>query len=109
MTGARLPEVTQSAEEDGENHSRSIKNEASRRSVSIHRALPVVAPLFPHVKPDGINGKRSIATGTTAIVWLRDLGITNERITSNHSWRHFLVKACRAVAMQGDPQCPDGA
>ena len=126
MTGARLSEVVQSAKEDvavvsgvtvlrihddGEDDSRSIKNDASRRSVPIHpalvgegfldyvAALPAGSPLFPDVKPDAIFGKRSISAGKKVGRWLRDLGITDERISPNHSWRHFFVDACRAVAM----------
>ena len=89
----------------------SVKNEASIRSVPLHRAviregflkyvkeLPKDGPLFPGIKPDrygkrGGNGQRTVAR------WIRQkVGITSKLISPNHSWRHRFADECRKVGV----------
>ncbi len=91
---------------------RSLKNEDSRRDVPIHpaliaegfldyvRGLPAGSPLFPDAKPDKVFGLRSTNAGKKLSRWLKqDLGITDDRISPNHSWRHWFIGACRRVGM----------
>ena len=125
LAAARLAEVAQSAKEDiatvsgvvclrihdEGDEGRSVKNDASRRSVPIHPALvaegfldyvatlPARSPLWPDVKPDAVFGRRSETAGRMVRKWLGGLGITDERISPSHSWRHTFLDACRAVVM----------
>ncbi len=89
----------------------SVKNQASIRNVPLHPAiikegflkyiakLPKNGALFPNIKPDrygkrGGNGQRTVAR------WIRNnVGITNKRISPNHSWRHRFADECRKVGV----------
>jgi integrase len=66
------------------------------------RKLPVNGPLFPHIKPD-MFGRRG-GTGSKALGrWVRHhVGITDERIAPNHSWRHRFKTLCRNIHMRED-------
>ena len=91
---------------------RSLKNDDSRRNVPLHpaliaegfleyvHALPAGSALFPDAMPDKVFGLRSTTASRRISRWLRsDLNITDERISPNHSWRHYFIEACRRVAM----------
>jgi integrase len=91
---------------------RSLKNEDSRRDVPIHpalvaegfldyaRGLPTGSPLFPDAKPDKVFGLWSTNAGKKISRWLKqDLNIRDERLSPNHSWRHYFIEACRRVGM----------
>ena len=94
---------------EGGNGTRSIKNESSRRSVPIHSEwvaegfldyvarLPSGFVLFPDVTPDAVFGKRSEQAGRMVRKWLRRLGLTDEKISPSHSWRHHFVNACPGI------------
>ena len=129
LTGARLGEICQSTKEDlatvqgvpvlrihvEGDEGRSLKNEESARMVPIHPALvaegfldyvaglPAGSPLFSDVKPDAVFGKRSITAGRKVSKWLKGtVGITDERVSPSHSWRHWFIDRCREVVMPGE-------
>lgn len=129
LTGCRLGEACQSTKEDvalvfgvhvlrihdeGDD-SRSLKNDDSSRSVPLHpaliaegfldyvTALPARSPLFPDLPPDKVFGRRSTAGGRKVGRWLKEVvGITDERISPSHSWRHWFIQACREVGVLGE-------
>ncbi len=90
------------------------KDEHSERIIPLHRAiigegfldyvktLPKNAPLFPGITPDrfgrrGGNGSKTIGR------WVREkVGITDDRIAPNHSWRHRFKTLCRDTGMRED-------
>jgi integrase len=97
---------------DDEDGVRSVKNSDSNRTISMHpaliaegfpdyvRALPARSPLFPDAKPDAMFGLRATNAGKKMSRWLKeDLGITDKRISPNHSWRQWFTDACRKVSM----------
>lgn len=108
-SGARVSEVCQLRREDVHEHegvwcmriaaeAGSLKNANSERAVPLHPALiergflGFVAtvrdgPLFAKLPPDKF-GKRG-GNGTKVLSrWVRELGLTDERLAPNHSWRH---------------------
>ena len=125
LTGARLGEVVQSLKEDvtvvegvlvlrihDRGEGRSLKNEDSRRDVPLHPALiaegfgDYVAslragtPLFPDIPVDGVFGTRAANASKRVGYWLRkSLGITDDLISPNHSFRHWFIGAARRVSM----------
>jgi len=93
----------------------SVKNADSRRLVPLHpalisegfldyvQALPARSPLFPDAKPDKLFGLRSTNAGKKISRWLKaDLEIGDQRISPNHSWRHWFIDACRKVTMNAE-------
>ena len=125
LTGARLNEICQSCKEDvllqdginvirihDEGDGRTVKNADSRRTVPLHPALiaegfldyvaglPDGSPLWPDVKPDAIFELHSVTAGRKIARWLRgELGISDPRISPNHSWRHWFIGAARQAVM----------
>ena len=125
LTGARVGEVVQSRKEDvatldgvlvlrihDRGVGRSIKNEDSRRDVPIHPALVAEgfpayvaglkagSPLFPDIPVDKVFGTRAANASKRVGYWLRqDLAMTDDLISPNHSFRHWLIGAARRVAM----------
>jgi integrase len=132
LTGARLTEICQGVKEDlvmiegtpflrihrddderaeGETV-RSVKNEASIRTIPIHprlvkegfaayvAALPAGSPLFPDILPDKQFGNRGTTAQKVLSKWLRGkLKISDKRISPAHSWRHYWIDAARRVGM----------
>ncbi len=115
-TGARVSEICQLRSQDVFNQddiwliritgeAGSIKNENSERLVPLHKALLnegfldfakrlPSGPLFNDLKPDRFGNRGG--TGTKIIGrWIRKLGITDARISPNHSWRHRFKTVCR--------------
>lgn len=112
INGIPVLRVTNEGDDEASSAARSVKNEYSRRDVPLHpalvaegfldyvRDLPVGSPLFPDAAPDRVFGRRSTTAGRKISRWLKaDLGITDQKISPNHSWRHFFISACRSVAM----------
>ncbi len=125
LTGARVGEVVQSRKEDvtmldgvlvlrihDRGEGRSLKNEDSRRDVPLHPALVAEgfpayvaglksgSPLFPDIPVDKVFGTRAANASKRVGYWLRrDLAITDDLISPNHSFRHWLIGAARRVAM----------
>jgi integrase len=110
-TGARISEICQLRSEDikqidgvwciafaGE--AGSLKNVNSERVVPVHSALQNEGflkfaasvrkgPLFADLAPDRFGSRGG--TGTKILSrWIRSLGVTDKRISPNHSWRHRL-------------------
>ncbi|ACA15991.1 integrase domain protein SAM domain protein [Methylobacterium sp. 4-46] len=89
-----------------------LKTASSERAVPLHQAvlesgfLEYVlsvgsGPLFPKLKPDKF-GKRG-GTGTKVLGrWVRSLGLTDERLAPNHSWRHRLKTLGRRHGLAPD-------
>ena len=129
LTGARLGEIVQSNKEDvvevqgvmalrihaEGDEGRSLKNDDSRRTVPLHPALiaegfvdyvaglPKGSPLFPDIEPDRQFGRRAVTASKRIGRWLREVvGITDERISPSHSWRHWFIDAARAVVMPAE-------
>ena len=58
-------------------------------------------PLFPELKPDRFGSRGG--TGTKVIgKGIRSLGITDKRISPNHSWRHRLKTLGRRYGLAVD-------
>ncbi|MGJ5065249.1 site-specific integrase [Bradyrhizobium oligotrophicum] len=110
-TGARISEICQLRSEDIMKidgtwclafaaEAGSLKNVNSERVVPVHSALEdegflkFVAsvrkgPLFADLAPDRFGSRGG--TGTKILSrWIRSLGVTDKRISPNHSWRHRL-------------------
>lgn len=89
-----------------------LKTASSERAVPLHQAvldsgfLAYVqsvgsGPLFVALKPDKF-GKRG-GTGTKVLGrWVRGLGLTDERLAPNHSWRHRLKTLGRRHGLAPD-------
>lgn len=89
-----------------------LKNRASERAVPLHRALidtgflPFAqsvgkGPLFASLPPDKF-GKRG-GNGTKVLGrWVRLLGLTDPRLSPNHSWRHRLKTSARRYGLAPD-------
>jgi integrase len=122
-TGARIAEICQLRGEDVKEiggvwcvafaaEAGSLKNANSERIVPIHPALEAEGflifsarnskgPLFPELKPDRFGSRGG--TGTKVISkWIRSLGITDKRISPNHSWRHRLKTLGRRYGLAVD-------
>jgi integrase len=90
----------------------SLKTRSSERVVPLHPALieggflKFVAkskpgPLFPKLPPD-VFGNRG-GNGTKVIGrWVRGLGLTDERISPSHSWRHRFKTLGRRHGLMPD-------
>ncbi|RTL51779.1 MAG: site-specific integrase [Bradyrhizobiaceae bacterium] len=122
-TGARISELCQLRVEDVlqvdgiwcmkfDPDAGSLKNTSSERVIPIHPALLEIGflqfvaqfksgPLFPGLPPDkfgkrGGNGTKSIGR------WVRSLGITDERLSPSHSWRHRIKTLGRRFGVSKD-------
>jgi len=110
-TGARIAEICQLRSEDIKQidgiwciafaaEAGSLKNVHSERVVPVHSALDDEGflkfaasvrkgPLFADLAPDRFGSRGG--TGTKILSrWIRSLGVTDKRISPNHSWRHRL-------------------
>ena len=110
-TGARISEICQLRSEDIKQidgiwciafaaEAGSLKNVNSERVVPVHSALEEegfrkfatavrTGPLFADLAPDRFGSRGG--TGTKILSrWIRSLGVTDKRISPNHSWRHRL-------------------
>ena len=110
-TGARISEICQLRAEDVKEidgiwciafaaEAGSLKNVNSERVVPVHSALQDEGflkfaasvrkgPLFTDLAPDRFGNRGG--TGTKILSWwIRSLGVTDKRISPNHSWRHRL-------------------
>ena len=90
----------------------SLKNAASERLVPIHSAVLAegfmdfvrsrkVGPLFSELKPDRFGSRGGNGTKILSR-WVRELGITDTRVSPNHSWRHRLKTAARRHGLATD-------
>lgn len=123
FTGARVAEVCQLRAEDVREEegiwclhfsadAGSLKNVNSERIVPLHSVLIdqgfvgfaqkiKSGPLFPDLKPDRFGSRGG--TGTKVFSkWVRELGIEDERISPNHSWRHRLKTMARRYGLATD-------
>lgn len=122
-TGARIAEICQLRAEDirqidgiwciafaGE--AGSLKNVNSERVVPVHSALKTEGflkfvasarkgPLFAELSPDRFGSRGG--TGTKILSrWIRSLGVTDTRISPNHSWRHRIKTLGRRYGLAVD-------
>lgn len=76
----------------------SLKTMSSERIVPLHPAIVEAGflkfaqgvkqgPLFPSLRPDVFGSRGGNATKILGR-WVRGLGVTDERLSPNHSWRH---------------------
>jgi integrase len=116
FTGARLSEICQLRKQDVARQedvwclkiladAGSLKNQNSERVIPIHPALIEegflcfvearnAGPLFSELSPDRFGSRGG--SGTKLIGrWVRGLGITDERISPSHSWRHRFKTLAR--------------
>ncbi|WP_225767916.1 DUF6538 domain-containing protein [Inquilinus sp. Marseille-Q2685] len=134
FSGARVAEVCQAmvadvrevdgipclmvteVDEDGQaNGTKSVKSEASVRAVPIHpkvvsegfldyaHGLPADGPLFPDITLDKY-GLRGSTAANALRSWVRGLGITDDRISPNHSWRHRVKDLLRNALVPPEVQ-----
>jgi integrase len=82
-----------------------LKTRSSERIVPLHPAVVEAGflkfvqgvkqgPLFPSMKPDVFGSRGGNATKILGR-WVRGLGLTDERLSPNHSWRHRFKTLCR--------------
>jgi integrase len=122
-SGARLSEVCQLRAEDivvidgitcmkFDPEAGSLKTRSSERAVPLHPALIEsgflefvqtvrTGPLFAELSPDkfgnrGGNGTKMLGR------WVRSLGLTDSRVSPNHSWRHRLKTMGRRYGLAPD-------
>ena len=122
-TGARVSEVCQLRaqdviEEDGiwcvrfTPEAGSLKNVNSERAVPLHPALIErgflqfakavgSGPLFADLPPNQFGSRGGNGTKVLGR-WVRSLGLTDPRISPNHSWRHRLKTLGRRYALAPD-------
>ncbi|WP_458437498.1 DUF6538 domain-containing protein [Methylorubrum extorquens] len=122
-SGARVSEVCQLRREDVRQiegiwcmrfdpEAGPLKTASSERAVPLHQAVldsgflefvqsVVRGPLFADLRPDKF-GKRG-GTGTKVLGrWVRGLGLTDERLAPNHSWRHRVKTLGRRYGLAVD-------
>ena len=122
-TGARISEICQLRAEDIKQiegmwciafaaEAGSLKNVNSERVVPVHAALldegflkfatsVQKGPLFADLAPDRFGSRGG--TGTKILSrWIRSLGVTDKRISPNHSWRHRLKTVGRRNGLASD-------
>lgn len=123
FTGARVSEICQLRREDVVEiegiwcfkvmpEAGSLKTSGSERIIPIHPALQAsgvldfakktkAGPIFPNLTPDKF-GKRG-GNGTKVIGrFVRQLGITDKRISPSHSWRHRIKTLGRKYGLARD-------
>ncbi|GJE34660.1 DUF6538 domain-containing protein [Methylobacterium oxalidis] len=122
-SGARVSEVCQLRREDVrpiegiwcmkfDPEAGPLKTASSERAVPLHKALldrgflafahsVASGPLFADLRPDKF-GKRG-GNGTKMLGrWVRGLGLTDERLAPNHSWRHRVKTLGRRYGLAPD-------
>ncbi len=122
-TGARVAEICQLRVEDIRTidgipcmvfaaEAGSLKNANSERAVPLHPSLieegfldfaaeMKEGPLFVDLKPDTFGSRGG--TGSKMLSrWVRSIGIKDERISPNHSWRHRLKTLARRHGLASD-------
>ncbi|MDR7037774.1 integrase [Methylobacterium sp. BE186] len=122
-SGARVSEVCQLRREDVRQiegiwcmkfdpEAGPLKTASSERAVPLHQALldsgfltfarsVASGPLFADLRPDKF-GKRG-GNGTKVLGrWVRGLGLTDERLAPNHSWRHRVKTLGRRYRLASD-------
>jgi integrase len=122
-TGARIAEICQLRAEDIKQidgiwciafaaEAGSLKNVNSERVVPVHSALKdegflkfatliKKGALFADLVPDRFGSRGG--TGTKILSrWIRSLGVTDKRISPNHSWRHRLKTLGRRYGLAVD-------
>jgi integrase len=122
-TGARVAEICQLRAEDIRSiegipcmvfaaEAGSLKNANSERAVPLHPSLieegfldfaakMKEGPLFVDLKPDTFGSRGG--TGSKMLSrWVRSIGIKDERISPNHSWRHRLKTLARRHGLAAD-------
>ncbi len=122
-SGARVAEVSQLRVEDVRKiddiwclkfdpEAGSLKTRGSERAVPIHPAvidcgfLQYVqkvksGPLFPHLPPNRFGSRGGNGTKVVGR-WVRALGLDDERLAPNHSWRHRLKTLARRHGLAPD-------
>lgn len=115
-SGARVAEICQLRREDIveiegiwcfkiDPQAGSIKTAGSERAVPLHPALIEAkflefvrkvkkGPLFPDLPADRFGSRGGNGTKVLGR-WIRNLGLTDERLAPNHSWRHRLKTLAR--------------
>jgi len=115
-SGARIAEIAQLRTEDIVRESGvdcfritpaagRLKTRSSERLIPLHPAVVEAGflkfvqgskqgPLFPSMKPDVFGSRGGNATKIIGR-WVRGLGLTDPRLSPNHSWRHRLKTLCR--------------
>lgn len=123
FSGARLSEACQLRAEDvvrvGEVWAVSfdaaagpLKNANSERTIPLHSALiesgflafvqeAKPGPLFPSLPPDKFGKRGGTATKRLG-PWVRSLGLTDERLSPSHSWRHRFKTLARRHELRSD-------
>jgi integrase len=108
-SGARLAEVCQLRVEDiveiegiwcmrFDPEAGSLKTRGSERAIPLHPAVVEQGflkfvegigsgPLFPELPPDKFGSRGGNGTKVLG-PWVRSLGLTDNRISPSHSWRH---------------------
>jgi integrase len=122
-SGARVSEVCQLRAEDViriddlwalkfDPEAGSLKNEGSERAVPLHQAIldsgfldfvkaAGQGPLFKKLKPDRFHNRGG--NGTKVIGrWVRSMGLTDKRLSPNHSWRHRMRTLGRRYGLAPD-------
>ena len=90
----------------------SLKNASSERVVPLHPALVErgflkfvktvgSGPLFASLTPDRFGSRGGNGTKVLSR-WVRSIGLTDPRISPNHSWRHRLKTLGRRYALAPD-------
>ncbi|SFL99953.1 site-specific integrase [Methylorubrum salsuginis] len=89
-----------------------IKNTNSERTIPVHSALieqgflafaqgTERGPLFPGLPPDKFGKRGGTATKRLG-PWVRSLGLIDERLSPNHSWRHRFKTLARRHELRPD-------
>ena len=89
-----------------------LKNANSERTIPLHSALieagflefarrAVSGPLFPGLPPDKFGKRGGTATKRLG-PWVRGLGLTDERLSPSHSWRHRFKTLARRHELRPD-------
>ncbi|HEV2557939.1 MAG TPA: site-specific integrase [Microvirga sp.] len=122
-SGARLAEVCQLRKQDVQRiegvwcfkidaEAGSLKTRSSERIVPLHPAVldqgflsfverTQTGPLFADLSPDKFGRRGGNATKTLGR-WVRGLGLTDGRLSPNHSWRHRFKTLGRRHGLAGD-------
>ena len=122
-SGARLSEVCQLRKEDIDKfgdiwcmkfvpEAGSLKNVNSERTVPLHTAVieagfikfvsdSKAGPLFSMLRADRFGNRGGIGTKVISR-WVRALGVSDERISPSHSWRHRFKTLARRHGLATD-------
>ena len=122
-SGARVAEICQLRVEDVfqsegiwclklDPEAGSLKNAGSERTIPLHPAILDTGfikfvngiksgPLFKDVAPDRFGSRGGNGTKVLSR-WVRSLGLTDTRLSPNHSWRHRLKTLARRYGLAPD-------